>query len=100
MVLISVVGIVWKLCSDCLPLGHFLITYLVCGVGANCIVHILWGHGFVVVGGSHSWHVHLSIKISWSIGLGWGRQWAWIHRKQSSHCRRLGSLESPSPRWL
>ena len=50
-------------------------------------------------GGSHSWQVHPSIKMSWSIGVGWGRQWAWTHRRHRSHCNRLGSLESPSPRW-
>ena len=50
-------------------------------------------------GESHSWHVHPSITMSLSIGVGWGRQWAWIHRKHRSHCNRLGSLESPSPKW-
>jgi hypothetical protein len=96
---LSFVGLVWNLYSACLPPGHFWIADLVCGVGVNCIVHIWWGHGFVVVGGSHSWHVHPSIKMSWFIGVGWGRQWAWIHRRHRSHCSRLGSLESPSPRW-
>ena len=41
-----------------------------CGVGVSCIVHIWWGHGFVVVGGLHSWHVHPSTKMSCSIGMG------------------------------
>ncbi len=50
-------------------------------------------------GGSHSWQVHPSTKMSLSIGVGWGRQWAWTHRKHRSHCNRLGSLECPSPRW-
>ena len=96
----SFVRLVWKLCSACLPPGHFWIADdLVCGVGVNCIVHIWWGHGFVFVGGSHSWHVHPSIRMSWFIGVGCGKQWAWIHRRHRSHCRRLGSLESPSPRW-
>jgi len=49
---------------------------LVCGVGAKCIVNNMWGYGFVVDGGSHSWHVHPSIKISCSIGVGCGRQCA------------------------
>ena len=96
---LSIIGLIWILCSACLPPVHFWIADLVCGVGANCIVHIWWEHGFVIVGGSHSWHVHPSIKMSWSIDVGWGRQWAWIHRRRRSHCRRLGSLESPSPRW-
>ncbi len=88
-----------KLCSACLPPGVFRITALVCGVGANCILHIWWGQGFVDVGGSHSWHVHPSIRMNWSIGVGWGRQCACIPRRHRSHCRRLGSLESPSPSW-
>jgi hypothetical protein len=41
----------------------------VCGVGANCMVHNWWGHGFVVDDGSHSWHVHPSTKIV--VLLGW-----------------------------
>ena len=90
---------VWKLRSACLPLGVFRMTDLMCGDGVNCTLHILWGQGFVVVGGSHSWHVHPSIRMSWSIGVGWGRQCAWTRRRQRSHCKRLGSLESPSPRW-
>ena len=73
-VCLSFVGLVWNLYSACLPPGHFWIADLVCGVGVNCIVHIWWGHGFVVVGGSHSWHVHPSIKMSLFIGVGWGRQ--------------------------
>ncbi len=99
MVSVPVVGLVWKLCRACLFPRHFWINDLVCGVGANCIVHIRWGHGFVVVGGSHSWHVHPSIKMSWSIGVSWCRQCARFRRRHRSHCRRLGSLESPSPRW-
>ena len=90
---------VWKLCSACLPPGVFRMTDLMCGVGANCTLHIWWGQGFVDVGGSHSWHVHPSIRMSWSIDVGWGRQCAYTHRRQRSHCMRLGSLESPSPSW-
>ena len=41
----------WKLASDCLPPGHFCMVDLVCGVGAKCIVHNWWGHGFDVNGG-------------------------------------------------
>ncbi len=35
------VGVVeaWKFANDCLPLGQFWMVHLVCGVGANCIVH-------------------------------------------------------------
>ena len=66
--------VAWKLASDCFPPGHFCMVDLVCGVGAKCIVHNWWGHGFAVDGGSHSWHVHPSTKRSRSIGMGWGRQ--------------------------
>ncbi len=37
--------------------------------------------------------------MSWSIGVGWGKQWAWTYLRHRSHCNRLGSLESPSPLW-
>jgi hypothetical protein len=90
---------VWKLRSACLPPGVFRMTDLMRGVGANCTLHIWRGQGFVVVGGSHSWHVHPLIRMSWPIGVGWGRQCACTHRRQRSHCRILGSLESSSPRW-
>jgi hypothetical protein len=90
---------VWRSRSACLPPGIFWMTDLVCGVGVNCTLHIWWGQGFVIVGGSHSWHVHPSIRMSWFIGVGWGRQCACIHLRHRSHCRRSGSLESPSPWW-
>ena len=60
----------WKLASDCLPPEHFCMVDLVCGVGAICIVHNWWVHGFVVDGVSHSWHVHPSTNMSCSIGVG------------------------------
>ena len=60
----------WKLASDCLPPRHFCMVVLVCAVGAKCIVRNWWGHEFVVDGGSHSWHVHPSTKMSYSIGVG------------------------------
>ncbi len=64
------VGEAWKLASACMPPGHFFMVDLVCGVGTNCIVHAWWWHECVVDGGSHSWHVHSSTKMSWSVGMG------------------------------
>ncbi len=70
---------VGKLRSACLPPGVFRMTDLMCGVGANCTLHIWRGQEFVVVGGSHPWHVHPSIKMNWSIGVGWDRQCVCTH---------------------
>ena len=49
-------------------------------------------------GGSHSWHDHVSIKMSCAISASLGRHCAWIHRRQRLNWMRFGSPESPSPR--
>ncbi len=63
-----------RLDNACLSPGDFWMVDLVCEVGANCILHDWCWQGFDVDGGSHSWHVHPSTKMSCSIGIGCGRQ--------------------------
>jgi len=62
------------------------------------MVHICWGYGFNVDGGSHSWYVHPSASMICSFDMRLGRHWECTHRIHRSHCMRLGSPESPFPR--
>ncbi len=41
----------------------------VCGVGENWNVQIWLGQGFEADGGSHSWHVHPSVKKIYSFDI-------------------------------
>jgi len=96
---VGFVGVVRNFVSARLPPCNLLMARVLCAEGVNCVVHSWCRQGCRVEGCSHSRNAHPSISMACSMGIGWGGQCVGIHLRQPSYWARLGSVESPFPRW-